>query len=85
MLWKRYFTFLNRHLGGLLIFVGNFIDITKLQISYFYRNMLEIWIEEKEILIKKESSKINEIMLNNMFTRIDGNSIYEEFFCFLKI
>ena len=77
--WKLYFKYLTRKLGGLLLFFSNTSqNLLDLQLPSFYQNMIEGWLCSKEFLLKKEISKRNEILYNNKFIRIEGQTYFSE-------
>ena len=77
--WKLYFKYLTRKVGGLLLFFSNTSqNLLDLQLPPFYQNMIEAWLCSKEFLLKKEISKRNEILYNNKFIRIEGQTYFSE-------
>ena len=79
MIWKRYFKYLTRKYGGLLIFFSNVSpDLLALSLPDFYRSMLEAWLGTKAFLLKNEISKRNQIIYNNRCIRIQGQICFHE-------
>ena len=79
MIWKRYFKYLTRKYGGLLIFFSNVSpDLLALSLPDFYRSMLEAWLGTKAFLLKNEISKRNQIIYNNRCIRIQGKIYFHE-------
>ena len=79
MKWKRYFKFLTRKAGGLLIFFSNTtLNLLDLSLPAFSLNMLEVWFCTKEFLCVKEISRRNEIFFNNRYIRINGRQLFSE-------
>ena len=77
--WKRFFKYKTREMGGLLIFFSNIsMRMNELSLPRFYKNMLEVWVAVKEVLLKKEAGKRNEIIFNNKFIRLDGHMFFDE-------
>ena len=77
--WKRFFKYKTREFGGLLIFFSNIsLNISNLSLPSFYRNMLDVWVAMKDVLLKKETGKRNEIIFNNKFIRLDGHMYFDE-------
>ena len=77
--WKKYFKYLTRKVGGLLLFFSNTTtNLLELSLPAFYLDMIEVWLVTKEFLLKKEISRRNEIIFNNKFIRIDGHTHFDE-------
>ena len=84
--WKKYFKYLTRKVGGLLLFFSNTTtNLLELSLPAFYLDMIEVWLVTKEFLLKKEISRRNEIIFNNKFIRIDGHTYFDEKKSFLEI
>ena len=61
--WKKYFKYLTRKVGGLLLFFSNTTtNLLELSLPAFYLDMIEVWLVTKEFLLKKEISRRNEII-----------------------
>ena len=76
---EKYFKYLTRKVGGLLLFFSNTTtNLLELSLPAFYLDMIEVWLVTKEFLLKKEISRRNEIVFNNKFIRIDGHTYFDE-------
>ena len=79
MRWKQYFSYLTRKVGGLLIFYSNItINLMKIPLPDFYIDMMEVWFNKKNFLLKEEESRRNELIFNNRFIRLDGQTHFDE-------
>ena len=77
--WKQYFKYLMRPIGGNLIFYCNYWrDTVKLMLPSFYQNLLKAWIDMKEYVKTEERYKGNEILYNNNFIQLEGQTLFEE-------
>ena len=76
--WKRYFRFLMRPFGGILIFYCNYLPkMIDVQLPKYYQDLLNIWLDMKEFIKKDTIHKGNEIFFSNRF-------IYNNGYLFLK-
>ena len=77
--WKQYFKYLMRPKGSNLILYCNYWrDTVKLMLPSFYQNFLKAWIDMKEYVKTEERYRGNEILYNNNFIQLEGQTLFEE-------
>ena len=77
MVWKKYFEYAFRLVGGTFIFHCNY-DVTKLSLKVppFYLEMLKAWQELEDLRMVED--QMNQIIFNNKYFLIKGKMIYNE-------
>lgn len=77
--WKQYFKYLMRPMGGNLIFYCNYWrDKVEIMLPTFYESLLKSWKDMKEYVKTEERYRGNEIMYNNKYIQLEGQTLFDE-------